>query len=353
MTFDTAVRLLRRARTAEDIFGCDTAAAVKIYRDLAKLVHPDRVGPGRTDEATEAFARLSALWSALHGPASVTSRTATYRLGELLATDELAEYRAAEAGRDEVVLKISRRPTDNDLFRREAWALRELRSVEGGRFRAYLPDLRDSFTYRDSSSGVDHRVNVLDRPRGMVSLAAVGAAYPDGLDPRDAAWMWRRLLVVLGLAHRAGTVHGAVVPDNILIQPAEHGLLLTNWCFAATDGEPVPAVVARYQDWYAPEIASHRTALMGGRQALAPATPGSDIYLATRCMLALMRKRPPAPLAAFARGCLLPAPKARPDDAWSLLAELDDVLQRTYGRRRFRPFALPATAPAWPRQKPC
>ena len=67
-------------------------------------------------------------------------------------------------------------------------------------------------------------------------------------------------------------------------------------------------------------------------------------------MLALMRDRAPGPLRGFARGCLLVAPKARPDDAWDLLAELDDVLGRIYGPRRFRPFALPATVPAWPRQ---
>ena len=194
--------------------------------------------------------------------------------------------------------------------------------------------------YRDESTGVDRAVNVLRAEPGLVSLAAVLAACPSGLDGRDVAWIWRRLLVALGVAHRAGVIHGAVVPDHVLIEPTEHGLVLTNWCYAATEpGDTVPAVVRRYRGWYAPEILRS-----------APPTPGSDIYLATECMVALMGDRTPKALDRFARGCRLTPPAARPGDAWQLLAELDDVLGRIYGPRRFRPFALPATVPVWPRQ---
>jgi hypothetical protein len=44
----------------------------------------------------------------------------------------------------------------------------------------------------------------------------------------------------------------------------------------------------------------------------------------------------------FARGCTLAAPRMRPQDAWRLLAELDELLGDLYGPRTFRPFALPA-----------
>jgi serine/threonine protein kinase len=333
--FDSAVELLR-VGAAADIFGVDAARA---YRDLAKLVHPDRVRPDQVDAATAAFARLSALWSRWQRAAIIETRTATYHVGERLGRDMIADYREATTDGRGVVLKIARHPTDNDLLRREAEVLPRLRSAEAGRFAPYLPELLDSFTHRDEHSRADHLVNVLDCPQGMVSLAAIRAAFPDGLDPRDVAWMWRRLLVALGVAHRSGVVHGSVVPDHILIQAAEHGLVLTNWCFAAiAAGEPVPAIVGPYRDWYPPEIAKRE-----------PATPGSDIYLATRCMLALMGDRAPDALTRFARGCLRPSPVARPDDAWRLLDELDAVLGMSFGPRRFRPFAIPATVPAWPR----
>ena len=65
-----------------------------------------------------------------------------------------------------------------------------------------------------------------DEPLAAASLAQVHAAYPRGLDPRDAAWMWRRLLVALGTVHAAGVVHGAVLPDHVLIHPDLHDTLI-------------------------------------------------------------------------------------------------------------------------------
>ena len=41
-------------------------------------------------------------------------------------------------------------------------------------------------------------------------------------------------------------------------------------------------------------------------------------------------------------GCRLANASRRPQDAWQLLAELDDLLERLYGPRKFRPFVIPA-----------
>ena len=48
-------------------------------------------------------------------------------------------------------------------------------------------------------------------------------------------------------------------------------------------------------------------------------------------------------MASFAAGCTLANPRRRPADAWELLAEFDEVLDRLYGSRTFRPFAMPAS----------
>ncbi|MFD0822454.1 serine/threonine protein kinase, partial [Micromonospora zhanjiangensis] len=141
---------------------------------------------------------------------------------------------------------------------------------------------------------------------------------------------WRRLLVALGLAHRAGVVHGAVLPDHVLIEPDDHGLVLVDWCYAAVhpDGT-VPALVPAYAHWYPPEVPQRR-----------PVGPGTDLAMAARCMTALMADRAPRALWAFATGCSAARLAARPDDAWRLLGELDDLLERLYGPRTFRPFHL-------------
>jgi hypothetical protein len=143
--------------------------------------------------------------------------------------------------------------------------------------------------------------------------------------------MWRRLLVALGAAHRAGLVHGAVLPEHVLIHPDEHGLVLVDWCYSVAPGGPVRALVARYRDAYPPEVPARK-----------PATSATDLYLASGLMLRLMGERVPPALRRFATGCRLAAPRMRPQDAWRLLAELDDLLQSLYGPRRFRPFTIPA-----------
>jgi hypothetical protein len=129
-----------------------------------------------------------------------------------------------------------------------------------------------------------------------------------------------------------GLVHGAVLPEHVMIHPGEHGLTLLDWCYSAGDhSDRVPAIVERYRHWYPPEVLDRR----------APG-PSTDIYLATRCVTQLMGERAPKPLIDFARGCALPNLRRRPHDAWMLLGELDELLERLYGPRRFRAFALPA-----------
>ena len=230
------------------------------------------------------------------------------------------------------LLKIARDPADNDLMRREATALTRLQDVVDPALLAYFPPLVATGQRDDARSGIRRHVNLIGALGGFRSLAEVRSAFPAGVDPRDAAWMWRRLLVAIGAAHRAGVIHGAVLPEHVLIHPADHGLVLVDWCYSVSGpAGRIRAIVRRYQRWYPPEV-------LGGD----PAGPDLDIWLATRCMAELIGGRAPARMTAFARGCLLASPGRRPQDAWRLLAELDEMLERLYGPRKFRPFAMPA-----------
>jgi hypothetical protein len=325
-TFADAVALLDAATVPSDVFG--HGDGTHVYRRLAKLVHPDRVAPADAAEATRAFERLTALWAATKGTPLVSPRH-TYLLGPVLARGDIANvYTATESGRD-LVVKIAREPSDNDLLDAEAAALRRIHAQADTRFEAYVPRLIESFAYREPATGVQRTANVCERAIGFVSLAHVRDVYPDGVDPRDAAWMWRRMLVAVGYAHRAGVVHGAVVPEHVLIEPAEHGLMLVDWCYA-TSGTPIPALVDRYADWAPREVVRGETP-----------GPGTDIHLVAKTVAALVGDRMPAPLTRFARGCTLSSLAARPDDAWKVLAELDEALHKLYGPRTFRPFTVP------------
>ena len=50
----------------------------------------------------------------------------------------------------------------------------------------------------------------------------------------------------------------------------------------------------------------------------------------------------PPQFRAFLGSCLIEAQARRPDDAWALHEELDELLQRLVGKPRYRPLAMPA-----------
>jgi hypothetical protein len=420
-TFDELVELvLRRDLPASALFGPiapaagqDPRAALRAarrgYRSLARLAHPDVVPAARRAEAAAVFARLSELWAAYQrtppgpaaGPGDHTGTVLAgrdrwaYTVGVRHAAGDVATlYRAARAapaagaaGTDDppYLIKIANSPDDDDLVAREAAALRRIARLGDPRYAPYLPRLVDTARFDGGpGGGPRRRANVLGRLDGFVSLAQVRAAYPGGIDVRDAAWMWRRLLVALGHAHRAGVAHGAVLPEHVLIHPGDHGLVLADWCYSAvpdpTDdavvGRPwppaagaggdvrggprsdlcgdlgddigcgaddparrIPALVERYADWYPPEVVRRE-----------PPGAATDLAMASRCVAYLLgdpeparlRGAVPAPVCRFLAACVLPAPAMRPDDAWGLLGELDELLGRLYGPRRFRPFSMPA-----------
>ncbi|MFJ8676924.1 molecular chaperone DnaJ [Streptomyces sp. NPDC093589] len=353
---------LAAARVPADLFPTGGTEAAHTFRRLARLLHPDTAPPSERPRAQAEFARLTALWRChgeAAGPPTLTTRRHTYTLGGTRATGDLAVLREATYERDEpdgrdrrdapggqegqggqgsrqrCLLKIPRAAGDNDLMEREAAALTRLGRHGEPRHRAYAPRLLETFRHRAPDTGAERRVNALAPLDGFHTLTEVRAAYPDGLDPRDAAWMWRRLLVALGWAHRAGRVHGAVLPEHVLIHPAHHGLVLVDWCYSTPLGDRVPALVEHHRDAYPPEVTARR-----------PATEATDIHLASRTLGALMGERAPRPMRAFLRGCTLPAEARRPHDAWRLLAELDTLLDHLYGPRTFRPFTLPRPARA-------
>ncbi|MDR2984848.1 MAG: molecular chaperone DnaJ [Nocardiopsaceae bacterium] len=316
LTTSDAIELIEAARAPADLFGSDAA---RRYRRLARLTHPD-AQPGDA-RAVAAFAKLADLW---HRHAQVSDSQVS---GPAVARGDLANFYHVRTG----LLKVARKPADNDLIDREAAALGSLARHVPARLGAYFPRLAEVRRVGDPITGAERRGNVLAALDGFISLAEIRRRQPGGIDPRDAAWMWRRLLVALGAAHRAGMRHGAVLPEHGLLHPADPGHVLVDCCYSGRPEEPLPAIVGRYRDWYPPETLS--------RGSSGPAT---DIWLATHCMTALMAIRMPAALRTFARGCQLANAARRPQDAWQLLAELDDLLEQLYGPRKFRPFVIPA-----------
>jgi hypothetical protein len=316
LTFDEAVTRIGTAATFGELAG--ESDADRAYRELAKLVHPDAVGAAQSASATAAFARLAKLYAERAG-AELRTPQAIYRIGEVFAQGDLADLSTVDG--DRALLKVPRSPADNDLMEAEAGALKMLWRDGDPKYRPYAPRLLESFVHEDGAR-VRRRVNVVERLGGFVPVGVIQRE----IDPRDAAWMWRRLLVGLGWAHRAGVLHGAIVEEHVLIHPAEHGLAIVDWCYS---GRRPTAVVKRRAGAYPPEVRRDKEA-----------SPATDIYMATGLMTRLVGSGLPKAMKRFADGCLYDAPRMRPQDAWALLGEFDELLHKLYGPRTFRPFTI-------------
>lgn len=261
----------------------------------------------------------------------------------------------------EGLFKVARDPRTNGLIANEAASLRRLHAADAaGRFTPFLPAVEESFGVGGGGDlpNQTRQANVLrlhpdvHSPDDLYTLADVRRHYTNGLEPRHVAWVWRRLLSVLGFIHTHGVAHAAVLPQHVLVDPRDHKLILIDWCCAANDsggatagaatGAPVRIIAGDYLPWYRREAATRQ-----------PPTAALDVALAARTMIDLLggdpvkADFPPAvdpALQRHFRRCLGPpsSPSAARPDAWKLLDDFDKLIDALWGPRKFHVLDMPA-----------
>jgi hypothetical protein len=281
-------------------------------------------------------------------PMEVRNGTGVYRVMERIAVGSICSlYRCrfeAEGHEVEGVFKIARDARGNPKVEQEAAVLRKLHAADSaGRFAPFLPQVRASFVHGDDSSAQPRRVNVLrghaeiQSPDSLYSLEEVERQYPGGLDGRDAAWIWRRILSVLGFTHQQGVIHRAVIPEHVLIDPRDHKVMLIDWCWAEEFGHP-NARGRSGKAWHARVAGQHEVA-----------TAALDVALGARSIIELMGGDAEAAecpasvepaLARYFQRCAHSSAAMAPQ-AWTLLGEFDHLIETLWGERTFRVFSMP------------
>ena len=320
MTTQQAFKKIVEAKTAAALFGDDKNA---MFKRLAKLVHPDMVDGKMKARAHEAFTKLNRLYAEANGKAEPFSimKIGSWIVKGSLAKGEIADlYGAVSEKDDEAVFKIARAAKDNDLMEAEAESLKKLwKSATTDNFKKYLPQMFESF----KASG--RRVNVLmSAGKYHRSLVDILSQYPGGLDFRHIVWMMNRLLSVLGYIHEQGIVHGAILPEHLLYQTEDHGLMLVDWCYSVEQGKPIRAIVKAHKSYYPPEVLKKRGA-----------SPATDIYMAAKVMLLAAERVPIRFRALLEEWCLVESVRARPQDAWGLQERWETLAKEEYGSPKY------------------
>lgn len=266
-----------------------------------------------------------------------------YQLSTLLKAGGNAALHLGNAGTKSLLFKVAN-AGKNPLLTKEVKLIGSIRSsfdaanpdaiLEGGRHADYFPRLVDSLE-------VDSLVvNVFEYDKTAVTLADVRDAYPDGIDPRDAAWMFNRLLEALHLLHSQDYVHGAILPHHFMIIPKTHEGFLVDFTHAVKQGNELDGRPLKKLWLYPEEIVKGE-----------PVDFSTDIAMAANVFTSLVDKVPPE-IQHVLNACTL-GRAHRVQYAEDVYKEMKQVLRRLYGPKTFRPFSmnsvtLPLTAAANP-----
>ena len=264
----------------------------------------------------------------------VTAGAHRYQLdGQRIAGDIAAVHRGrcVEGPRAglEVAAKVALDRADNELMLAEIQTLQRLHAAEGAQ-RHQLPELLDLFQSGERAglimtwcSGLD---GVLLRER-----------FPGGIPPEHVIWIGRRLLSVVGFAHKHGVVHANIEPAHVIVRPEDHHVSLVDWCWSVIEPARTRQGFRVYNpDYSAPEVQQKKAPL-----------PAADLYSIGRCLLFLLggdltSGEMPAQvddrLQRFVRYLTRTSPLQRAQDAWDMFVELERVRASIYGPHRFQEF---------------
>ncbi|MBC9706058.1 MAG: hypothetical protein H9W81_14000 [Enterococcus sp.] len=324
-----------KATTPSELFGTNEKRSKIIYRRLARAVHPDLYPDAEKKLASEAFVKLSEYWERYQNPRGNGSKApkegviATskheYVLGNLFSEKGIySRYEATcDAGHESVQVLITKEAVDNDLTTTYTEALKNLDKVPE-RYRAFYPKLVESFRYR-TSDNIDHSALVQQIPAGFVPMSRILEVYPQGIDGRDVAWIFKRVLTALGNAHDLSLVHGAATLDSFLILPEQHGIILSEWQYSVETGGVMKAIQGEYEKDYPETVFSKE-----------PVDYRLDLQLAAKSAQRLLRPNAPRQFNAFFKACM----STKNFSAVELLREFDILLERLYGKPSFHPFTL-------------
>lgn len=331
--------------------GLSKEAAEKLLKAMTRVLHPDLHPPEDRPRAEEAFKRMAEAYEKYVNPdakvdVTIHTRNHIYRVDGQAAEGTVSKLfwaRTLDDKERHVLVKMPRSPKDNDLMGAEFTALSLLchKGEDYEKFRVFFPHLREHFTHRDAESRIKRRTSIFVPRQGYYSLESILEAHPDGLNPRDVAWIFKRILTAIGYAHNCGVLHNALTPDNILVSPTDHHVIIVGWTYSTPVGTPMKAVVGRHSSFYPPEVTVLKDPHAG---------PESDIYMALKIFQAMGGSQLPVRLQRFAKNCASRHITARPKDAWALLNIYEDILYDLFGKPKYHELVL--STKTWPSISP-
>lgn len=227
-------------------------------QDILKISNPEKLFGESVDGAKAAFRMLVSKWHPDHCSDPMSSQVLAHitALRDKLRRGETGNFswltlrwagghefrmKSLRQSRTNLGLRIispasmsmSWNPGFEDLAKAESLAIEGFRFADGGmerEMRRYLPELA-------KSEALDGGwISTVKRKSSDICLADI-LDRVGPMPPVHAAWLTSGLLNIACWLDWAGLVHGAISPENIVIDPTTHEVkLYGGWCFASSAG---------------------------------------------------------------------------------------------------------------------
>lgn len=344
MTKQECYNLLVKAKRPFECFGeVKTIEELhKIYKGLAKIIHPDTAEDKDKYICTSGFAILQDLYkraqeeisSGIYGIVNIidiydkskelfsfSSHGKTYRIYEKVFEGEVSDIYRGTCDKSLVSIKLGIEESDNDLIKREYETLNSFSHHS-------MPIVRDLIKINNNYA------IIMDNIEGE-NLLDIMDRNKNGIPAEVVMWVMERLFSVVGYLHSNYIVHGNILPENIVINKSNHNVVLTGFSFhipkANEDGSHYQI---RNDEYSAPEV--NKTSRVG---------PESDIYSLGKLAIHMLGGNTSnnglpinldLGLRQFIRKLVTEDRYARPNDAWKLWDEWIALRNRIYGTQRFK-----------------
>jgi hypothetical protein len=240
---------------------------------------------------------------------------------------------------ERLVLKRLRETVDGDLHDHEIDVLNRLaKSVVRGSvyFSQYIPQIVISQNSKTEKPVIAFR----ERGTFHFTVADVMREYPEGVDFKTTVWIWKRMLMILDWIHANKLVHGAILPDHILLDVPNHNARLLDWGYAESFGGSLRAISEACRGFYPAEVLSG-----------SPLDPRADIAMMTRCVIALLGGNPaknilPSSVPDAFRAWMLEEAgydslRTVCNDAYVLHERVSATAKQVFGRPTFHALSMP------------
>ena len=217
-------------------------------------------------------------------------------------------------------------PQDEEILRKEAKSIWDLRHHS-------LPAMRDMVRLDDGSFALV--MSYIPGPTLEQIIKKNGK-----LEPEHVAWISERALSALWYLHLNGIVHGDVKPQNIIIQPESHAIVLVDYGLAAIKPSHNSQAIG-----YTPYFASPEQEKGG------PLIPESDFYGLGMTMIYALggdlgKKRIPSSvpdvLSDFIADLIVHDVNSRPKwEDGNIIERLSEIRQKAFGRKRSNMTKIP------------